>query len=291
MPPGPDAIPCRLLKELATELAPVLTSVFRQSLESGTLPTIWTKAFVTPVFKNGNRNEAENYRPVSLTCVTCKIFEHVICKHIRNHLDHYEILTTLNHGFRAGHSCESQLLVTIHDLMRYRDRKVQVDLAILDFSKAFDTVPHNRLLQKLEFYGIQGDILKWISVFSNLEISVWWLGDRGQAQYPWTLEFPRVLCSALSCSSCILMTCPLLFRRKLDSSLTTVSCIVPLKREATRRTFSPTWMLSNSGAMHEACVSTRRSAILCASAGVLDPSPSFILFVTLFSLRWTVLNI
>ena len=81
------------------------------------------------------------------------------------HLDRYQILTPLNHGFRAGHSCESQLLITIHDLMRYLDRKVQVDLAILDFSKAFDTVPHNRLLHKLEFYGIQGDILKWISVF------------------------------------------------------------------------------------------------------------------------------
>ena len=162
---GPDAIPCRLLKELATELTPVLTLVFRQSLESGTLPSIWTTAFVTPVFKKGNRNEAENYRPVSLMCVTCKIFEHVICKHILNHLDRYQILTPLNHDFRTGHSCESQLLVTNHDLMRYRDRKVQVDLAILDFSKAFDTVPHNRLLQKLEFYYIQGDVLKWTSVF------------------------------------------------------------------------------------------------------------------------------
>ena len=121
--------------------------------------------------------------------------------------------------------------------------------------------------------------------FSNLEISVWWLRDRGQALYPWTLESPRVLCSVLSCSSCILMTCPPSFRRKLDSSLATASCIVPLKREATRRTSSPTWMLSNSGAVHGACVSTRRSAISCASAGALDPCPTFIIFVTLFSLR------
>ena len=259
--------------------------MFRQSLESGILSTLWTKAFVTPVFKKGNRNEAENYRPVSLTWVTCKIFEHVICKHIRNHLDRYQILTPLNHGFRAGHSCESQLLVTIHDLMRYRDRKVQVDLAILDFSKAFDTVPHNRLLQKLEFYGIQGNILKWMSVFPKSRDQCVVVEGQRSGTVSVDSGVPQGIVLG------ILMTCPPSFRRKLDSSLKTASCIVPLKREATRRTSSPTWMLSNSGAMHGACVSTWRSAILWASAGVLDPCPSFILCVTLFSLRWTVLNI
>ena len=162
---GPDLIPCRILKELAVELAPGLSSIYDQSLKQGVLPKCWTQALVTPVFKKGSKRLAENYRPVSLTCITCKILEHILCSHIRDHLDRYDILTPLNHGFRSKHSCESQLLLTMHDLMYYRDRKVQIDVAILDFAKAFDTVPHNRLLNKLEFYGVQGDFARWISLF------------------------------------------------------------------------------------------------------------------------------
>ena len=162
---GPDNVPCRILKELSSELAPILTAIFHQLLSTGELPREWTKANVTPVFKKGNKSLAENYRPVSLTCVTCKIFEHIICSHIHTHLERHSILTTLQHGFRALFSCETQLLVTLHDLLTLRDKKVQVDLAILDFSKAFDTVPHDRLLGKLEHYGINGPILKWISMF------------------------------------------------------------------------------------------------------------------------------
>ena len=162
---GPDEIPCRLLKELSHELAPVLTAIFNQSLNSGILPKVWSKAFITPVFKKGSRCEPENYRPVSLTCVSCKILEHIICKHIRLHLERHEILTPLNHGFRSKFSCETQLLLTLQDLLGARDTKIQIDLAILDFSKAFDTVPHERLLGKMKFYGINGPILQWTAAF------------------------------------------------------------------------------------------------------------------------------
>ena len=162
---GPDEIPCRLLKELSHELAPVLTAIFSQSLNSGILPKVWSKAFITPVFKKGSRCEPENYRPVSLTCVSCKILEHIICKHIRLHLERHEILTPLNHGFRSKFSCETQLLLTLQDLLGARDTKIQIDLAILDFSKAFDTVPHERLLGKMKFYGINGPILQWTAAF------------------------------------------------------------------------------------------------------------------------------
>ena len=78
---SPDQISCRVLKELASELAPILTCIFRQSIETATLPSVWTKAFVAPVFKRGDRCVPGNYRPVSLTCVSCKILEHIICKH------------------------------------------------------------------------------------------------------------------------------------------------------------------------------------------------------------------
>jgi hypothetical protein len=162
---GPDLIPCRFLKELASELAPILTALFQQSLREGALPSDWKNANVAPVFKKGSRNLPENYRPVSLICVCCKILEHVISSHIRQHLDDHNILTSLQHGFRKKISCETQLLVTLQDLLYYRDKNIQVDVAVLDFSKAFDTVPHRRLLGKLSHYGIKGEILHWIEAF------------------------------------------------------------------------------------------------------------------------------
>ena len=81
------------------------------------------------------------------------------------HLEKHNILTHLQHGFRSGHSCETQLLLTTHDILQQYDDNTQVDLAILDFSKAFDTVPHKRLLQKLSHYGIRGELNNWIRAF------------------------------------------------------------------------------------------------------------------------------
>ena len=117
---------------------------------------------ITPVFKKGNVHQAENYRPVSLTSVSCKLLEHVICKHLLNHLERNNILTNLNHGFRSGYSCETQLLITLNDLLHSNDKGLQTNIAILDFSKVFDTVPHEELLCKLESYGIKGSIHKWL---------------------------------------------------------------------------------------------------------------------------------
>ncbi len=158
-------IPNTVLKQCADEISPCLSEIFRQSLSSATLPIDWTKANVAPIFKKGNRHEPANYRPVSLTSVCCKLLEHIICSHTRKHLERYNILTHLQHGFRSGHSCESQLLVPTHDLLRNFDNNTQVDLAILDFSKAFDTVPHQPLLRKLEHYGIKGTLNSWIESF------------------------------------------------------------------------------------------------------------------------------
>ncbi len=140
----------------------MLTVIFQQSLSTGKLPSDWLKAEVAPIFKKGSKKLAVNYRSISLTCVSCKPFEHIITKYIRNHLDEHNILPKFQHGFRYLHSCETQLMITIQDLMSHRDNNTQIDMAILDFSKAFDTVPHDSLLGKLQFYGIDGPILKWI---------------------------------------------------------------------------------------------------------------------------------
>ena len=102
---------------------------------------------------------------MSLTCISCKLLEHILCTHIRSHLDRHNILTPCNHGFRSRHSCGTQLLLTTHDIINRRETSKQVDVAILDLSKAFDTVPHKRLLNKLTLYGINGNIHRWISSF------------------------------------------------------------------------------------------------------------------------------
>ena len=97
---GPDRLPCRFLKEMTPEHAPILTSIFNQSLSCATVPTLSTEAFIALVFKKGARCMPENYRPVSLTWVSCKILEHIIVRHFRTHLERHRILTPFNHWFR-----------------------------------------------------------------------------------------------------------------------------------------------------------------------------------------------
>ena len=155
-----------MLQSLAKELASVLRFIFEQSLLTGDLPTDWTRANVAQVFKKGSKLQAVNYRPVSLTCITCKLFEHIICRHVLGHLEQHKILTELQHGFRSGRLCETQLITTFQDIAESYDKKgSQIDIAVLDFSKAFDTVPHDGLLSKLKHYGIDKNIWQWISNF------------------------------------------------------------------------------------------------------------------------------
>ena len=113
-----------------------------------------------------------NYRPVSLTCILCKCMEHVMFRHLSDHLEKNDILTPKQHGFRTGYSCATQLISVVHDWAKTIDNKGQTDVALLDFSKAFDKVSHLRLALKLRYYGISGKSLGWIKAF---------LGNRTQA--------------------------------------------------------------------------------------------------------------
>lgn len=162
---GPDQIPNIILKNCAETLAPALRDIFQLSLDSGQLPADWRKANVSCAFKKGDKHQAENYRPISLTSVCCKVLEHIVCSNLLAYFDKHQVLTDLNHGFRAGFSCETQLVTTLHDMFSSFDSNTQVDLAVLDFSKAFDTVPHSKLLHKLNNFGVKGTTLKWITNF------------------------------------------------------------------------------------------------------------------------------
>ena len=162
---GPDQIPAKILKSCSESLAPVFQKIFQKSIDIGSLPQDWRKANIVPIYKKGDRTNPANYRPVSLTSIPCKLLEHIIHHHIMEHLDLHRVLTNRQHGFRRGRSCDTQLAGLIDDLAKILDAKSQADLVILDFSKAFDTVPHQRLLSKLKNIGINNSLLEWIKIF------------------------------------------------------------------------------------------------------------------------------
>ena len=108
---GPDKLPTRLLKDFAEFVAPVLQVIFQQSIDTGVLPEDWKQANVVAIFKKGDKHMPSNYRPVSLTCVTCKVLEHIVFRSIMSHLDLNNVLVHFQHGFRTRHSCETQLKI------------------------------------------------------------------------------------------------------------------------------------------------------------------------------------
>jgi hypothetical protein len=164
---GPDSIPSFILKAAADQLAPILTELYQTSFNTGVVPQDWKDVHVVPLFKKDERHLASNYRPVSLTSITCKVMEHIVHSSVMGHFDRNKILTNSNaqHGFRKKRSCESQLIVTIHDIASKLERVSQVDIILLDCAKAFDKVPHHRLLHKLEYYGVNPKINRWIHSF------------------------------------------------------------------------------------------------------------------------------
>lgn len=163
--PGPDGIHPRVLVETAQSIATPLSQLYRESLLSGELPSDWKIAEVVPIFKKGSKQSPANYRPVSLTAVPCKVLESIIRDHIMHHMVSTHQLHDAQHGFRPKRSCATQLLTTLDDWSLAVERGDAVDAIYLDFSKAFDTVPHQRLLYKLQAYGIGGKLLRWVENF------------------------------------------------------------------------------------------------------------------------------
>ena len=144
--------------------------IYNESLAQGNVPDDWRHANVSPVFKKGEKYDAANYRPVSLTCICCKTLEHILVRNINKHLALDSILADCQHGFRSWRSCETHLGQFVHDIISNLDGAIngghkQTDLIIMDFAKAFDKVPHRRLIHKLDYYGIRGSNHKWISLW------------------------------------------------------------------------------------------------------------------------------
>ena len=122
----------------------------------------WKIGHVTPIFKKGKKCDPSNYRPISLTSIVCKTMESLVRHETMQHLLVNELLSRHQHGFMAGRSCTTQLLEVLDIWSRFLDEGDNVDVVYLDFAKAFDTVPHSRMMYKLYSYGIRGKVWSWI---------------------------------------------------------------------------------------------------------------------------------
>ena len=162
---GPDSIPARLLNELSVQLASALTYIYQKSITAGEVPDDWKMAHVVFIFKKGDKSKSSNHRPVSLTSICSKLMKHILHSNIMSHFEKHAILTEAQHGFRSRRSCESQLIYTVHELTKGLSEGKQIDVILLDFSKAFDKVPHERLIHKLHYYGVRNNTLSWIRSF------------------------------------------------------------------------------------------------------------------------------
>jgi len=189
--PGLDGIHPRLLSEMAETLSTPLTQVFQTSLDTGELPRQWKDAVVSPIFKKGSRKLPQNYRPVSLTSIVCKLLERLVVNQIIQHLEENQLKSKEQHGFTKGKSTVTNLLEALNVWTESLMHGTPVDILYLDYAKAFDTVPHERLLRQISSFGIKNKALSWVRAFLtgrrqkvrvNSETSTWKTVDSGVPQ-------------------------------------------------------------------------------------------------------------
>ena len=136
------------MKECKNSIVPPLTTISRKSLQESVLPDIWKQANVTAIYKKGDKTKPENYRPISLTSVPCKLMKRIMRNQIVEHMTRNNFFSPFQHRFISGKSCVTQLLEYLEDLTEALDQDEDVDIIYLDFSKDFDKLPHRKLMKK-----------------------------------------------------------------------------------------------------------------------------------------------
>lgn len=188
---GPDGVHPKLLATMAKNenFVEAITLLFQNCYFSGKMPFVWKTANVTALHKKGSKTDPCNYRPISLTCILCKVYESIIRSHIFQHVS--QQISKLQHGFMPGRSCLSNLLESVDIINDMLARGEYVDIFYLDFQKAFDTVPHFRLIEKLKSYGICDKLLDVLGDFLKNRTFKVLVGNASSEQYNVTSGIPQ----------------------------------------------------------------------------------------------------
>ena len=160
-----NGIPIKFIKLTAGVITPILTSLYNKCLLEGIFPNILKTAHITPVYKKGSKNSCSNYRPISLLSSFSKIFEKCIHTRLYSYLIDHQLITNSQYGFRTGLSTSHAISDLHNEILSGLDEKLNVCCIFLDLAKAFDTVDHKILLQKLNCYGIRGVSFQLIQSF------------------------------------------------------------------------------------------------------------------------------
>ena len=152
-------------KKLTDFVSPPLTTLFQKSLNEGIVHSQWLQACITAIHKKGAKNKSENYRPISITSIICKLMESIVRDKIVTHMETNDLFSRAQHGFVPLRNCMTNLILCMESWTDYLENGLPIDIIYTDFAKAFDRVPHKRLLKKLKYVGITGITNNWVKAF------------------------------------------------------------------------------------------------------------------------------